>query len=66
MDKEKVRKIGLKYYDNDFFKMEPPSRVCSICNKFEHPESIWGKEETWICPECASRIKRMIYPEADE
>ena len=66
MDKEKASKIVLKHCDNGFFGVEPSSRVCSICDKFEHPESVWGKDETWICPECASRIKRMIYPEVDE
>ena len=45
--------------------MSMPSRICSICRKPEFPNAIMSTEIGWICPECASRIKRMIYPEVD-
>ena len=43
----------------------PTSRICSICGIYEYPESVIGTTITWICPECAKRIRQFIYP-ADE
>ena len=40
----------------------PISRICSICGRYEYPESDMGTTMTWICPECAKRIKQFIYP----
>lgn len=42
-----------------------PSRICLICNKLEFPNAIWSTEIGWICPECAKRIKRIIYNKVD-
>lgn len=42
-----------------------PSRVCLICGTLEYPGSMFSTNIGWICPECANRIKRVIYPEVD-
>lgn len=42
-----------------------PSRVCLICDTLEYPDSMFSTNIGWICPECANRIKRVIYPEVD-
>jgi len=39
----------------------PVSHICSICGSYEYPESDIAVTMTWLCPECVSRIKRMIY-----
>ena len=38
------------------------SRICSICGRYEYPESDNRTTITWICPECLKRIKQFIYP----
>ena len=44
----------------------PPTRVCSICDKFENPEAATGYTVGWICPECKSRLSHMLYPKEGE
>ena len=41
--------------------MSIPSRICLICRKLEFPNAMLCTAIGWICPECAERIKRMIY-----
>lgn len=41
--------------------MSIPSRICLICRKLEFPNAMLCTEIGWICPECAERVKRMIY-----
>ena len=36
--------------------------VCTICGKSNDPECPIAKKGVWICPECAERIKKLIYP----
>lgn len=43
--------------------MFTPSRICLICRKMEFPNAEICTEIGWICPECAVRIKRLIYKE---
>ena len=43
-----------------------PSRLCLICRKLEFPNAMMCTEIGWICPECAERIKRMIYRGEDD
>lgn len=43
--------------------MSVPSRICLVCNKLEFPNATLCTEIGWICPECAKRIKQMIYKE---
>jgi hypothetical protein len=38
-----------------------PSHECCICGKFEYPKSQLIYNATWVCPECAKRIKYLIY-----
>ena len=40
-----------------------PTRICSICGLQEDPEATFAHSLAWICPECAQRIKKLIYPE---
>lgn len=40
----------------------PISHVCCICFKYEYPDSDMATTETWICSECAVRIRKLIYP----
>lgn len=47
------------------FSYIPPTRVCSICDKMENPKATTETGMAWICPECAGRIKKLIYPEVD-
>ena len=41
----------------------PPTRICSICDFKEDPKATLAHGLAWICPECARRIKKLIYPE---
>ena len=46
--------------------MSMPSRICLICGKLEFPSATLCTEIGWICPECAERIKQMIYKGNDD
>ena len=36
---------------------------CTICGKLSDEAATLFKTGIWICPECAKRIKKLIYPE---
>lgn len=39
-----------------------PTRQCLVCERMENPEgTIVHTGLAWLCPECKSRIKRLIY-----
>ena len=38
------------------------SYICTICEKSSNPECNVASKGLWICPECAERIKKLIYP----
>lgn len=41
---------------------EIPSRQCLVCDRLERPgATIVNEGEAWLCPECKSRIKKLIY-----
>lgn len=43
---------------------EIPSRQCLVCDRLERPgATIVNEGEAWLCPECKSRIKSLIYGE---
>ena len=42
--------------------MTYPSHICTICGKWEYEGADVCTTAQWICPECADRIKRLIYP----
>ena len=50
----------------NYTPMSMPSRICLICRKLEFPNATLCTEIGWICPECAERIKRMIYKGNDD
>lgn len=37
-----------------------PSHICAICGCYENPGSKVASKATWICPECAEKIKKLI------
>lgn len=44
----------------------PTSRICTICGKMEYPQSGTATTMTWLCPECAEKIGKLIGVMADE
>jgi hypothetical protein len=38
----------------------PPTRQCTICEKYENPEANLIIGHTWICPSCAEKIGKLI------
>lgn len=39
-----------------------PTRQCLVCERLENPvATIVHGGVAWLCPECKSRIKRLIY-----
>lgn len=38
----------------------PTSRICTICGKWEYPQSDKATTMTWLCPECAKKIGKLI------
>lgn len=42
----------------------PPTRKCLVCERIENPNAtIVNSGAAWLCPECKSRIKKLIYKE---
>ena len=42
----------------------PPTRVCLVCERMENPDAtIVHGGVAWLCPECKSRLKKLIYKE---
>ena len=37
--------------------------ICTICGESSDPKCLIAREGLWICPECAKRIKKLIYPD---
>lgn len=37
--------------------------VCQICDRFIPAPMM--RADRWICKECSSRLKKMIYPDSD-
>ena len=44
----------------------PTSRICTICGKMEYPQSDKATTMTWLCPECAKKIGKLIGVRADD
>ena len=41
-----------------------PTRQCLVCEHLENPDAtIIHGGVAWLCPECKSRIKKLIYGE---
>lgn len=36
------------------------SRICTICREMEYPQAQTATKVTWICPECAKKIGKLI------
>lgn len=43
--------------------VDTASHVCTICGEREYPGGDIVDTTLWICPECAGRIRKMIYEE---
>ena len=41
----------------------PPTRICSICNKAEDPAATTAYSWSWICPDCAARLRLLMHSE---
>lgn len=49
---------------NGYPAYETPTRQCLVCERLESPGATIVKAgEAWLCPECKSRIKKLIYGE---
>lgn len=40
--------------------------ICTICEKSSDPKCLVASKGLWVCPECAERIKKLIYPESEK
>ena len=50
---------------DDAVVYEMPSRECLVCERQERPgATVVNTGLAWLCPECKSRIKQLIYGEA--
>lgn len=36
------------------------SRICTICGEMEYPKAQAATTMTWVCPECAKKIGKLI------
>lgn len=44
-----------------------PTRRCLICGEVENPKAgIVNEAIAWLCPECKSRARRVLYPKEGE
>lgn len=52
--------------NNESIKWEieyPTTRMCLVCESLENPKAnIANGGLAWLCPECKSRIKKLLYP----
>ena len=46
--------------------MMPPTKQCLICDKLENPNAYMVHNVGWLCPECKSRLQRVLYPKEAE
>ena len=48
------------------YAVSEPTMMCSICGVKKDPDVTAVYGYAWICPECASRIKKLIYKEISD
>lgn len=46
--------------------VSPPSRICSVCGKFEYEKAYVATGTFWLCDECLGKLKKLLNEEVKD